>query len=268
MAPIRKICFPGNQTKQENGGIKLKRPWINRLILYLCGLLILALGLSLNTKSGLGVTAIISVAYSISQITGFNFGNTTLGLYTFFVVLEIIIHLILSRRIKTEENPALVHLRRKRFRSVLLMDILQIPLSIIFTRFLNVFADILPDYTAYQGSAGVQWVIRFCILLIAIICTGVGAAMSLNMRIIPNPGDGIVQAISDISGKSVGFTKNCVDLVNILISCCIGFFCVGHLAGVGIGTVFAVIFVGRVIALFNHFFFHRMVNCAGLEKHI
>ena len=29
----------------------------------------------------------------------------------------------------------------------------------------------------------------------SIILTGVGAAMSLNMRIIPNPGDGIVQAI-------------------------------------------------------------------------
>lgn len=32
--------------------------------------------------------------------------------------------------------------------------------------------------------------------------------MSLNMRIIPNPGDGIVQAIADFVHKGVGITKN------------------------------------------------------------
>lgn len=42
--------------------------------------------------------------------------------------------------------------------------------------------------------------------------TGIGAALSLNMRIVPNPGDGIVQAIADCTRKSVGFTKNCVDI--------------------------------------------------------
>ena len=49
---------------------------------------------------------------------------------------------------------------------------------------------------------------RFLFLLLAIVLTGVGAAMSLNMRLIPNPGDGIVQAIADTIHKSVGFTKN------------------------------------------------------------
>ena len=65
-------------------GIKerqMRRQTINRIIFYITGLLILAMGLTLNTKAGLGVSPIISVSYSISQITGMNFGNTTMGLF-------------------------------------------------------------------------------------------------------------------------------------------------------------------------------------------
>lgn len=227
--------------------------------------MILALGLSLNTKAGLGVSAIISVSYSISLVAGFNFGNTTLGLYTFFVVLEIILHFIKIRRYTDDGNSAIAHLRGKDFKLVFLMDVLQIPLSIVFTRFLNVFSDFLPDYSQFGEPGVVRLAVQFAALAAAIICTGIGAAMSLNMRIIPNPGDGIVQAIADCTRKEVGFTKNCVDVVNIIISTSIGLVCVGHLAGVGIGTVFAVIGVGRVIAVFNHFFYNKMAEWAELQ---
>lgn len=58
----------------------MNRTIIFRVVFYILGLLILALGLTLNTKAGLGVSAIISVAYSISLIFELNFGNVTLGL--------------------------------------------------------------------------------------------------------------------------------------------------------------------------------------------
>ena len=237
----------------------MNRQWINRIGIYLLGLLILALGLSLNTKAGLGVSAIISVSYSISLVMGFNFGNTTLGLYTFFVLLEMIFHFIKIRKYTEKNNEAIGHLRKKDFKLVFLMDLLQLPLSLVFTRFLNVFSAVLPDYSQFGEPGPVRFTVQMLALLIAIICTGIGAAMSLNMRIIPNPGDGIVQAIADCIQKGVGFTKNCFDVVNIIISTMIGLICVGHLAGVGIGTVFAVIGVGRVIAIFNRFFYKMLV---------
>ena len=61
-------------------------------------LLILAMGIILNTKSGLGVSPIISVAYSVSTIAGVNFGNTTFALYAVFVAVEILLHTAQSRR--------------------------------------------------------------------------------------------------------------------------------------------------------------------------
>lgn len=244
----------------------MNRQWMNRIGIYFLGLLILALGLTLNTKAGLGVSAIISVSYSISLVTGFNFGNTTLGLYALFVVLEIILHFIRIRKYTGENPEALGHLRQRDYKLVFLMDVLQIPLSIVFTRFLNVFSAVIPDCTQFGEPGPARYAVQFLTLIVAIVCTGIGAAMSLNMRIIPNPGDGIVQAIADCIQKEVGFTKNCFDVVNITISIMIGLVCVGHLAGVGIGTVFAVIGVGRVIAVFNHFCHQRMDQWAGLDE--
>ena len=56
----------------------MKRSIFYRILFYVTGLLVLAHGLTLNTKTGLGVSPIISVAYSISEIFDHNFGNMTL----------------------------------------------------------------------------------------------------------------------------------------------------------------------------------------------
>ena len=55
-------------------------------------------------------------------------------------------------------------------------------------------------------------------------------------------------------------------MVNILISVSIGLIFAGHLAGVGIGTVLAVIGVGRVISVFNRLFYDRMNRLACVEQ--
>lgn len=132
-----------------------------RILVYVVGMFILALGLTLNTKANLGVSPIISVPYSISQITGLNFGDLTFVVYAMFVVVQIIIHI----RLKNHKRIA--------------SDILQLPLSLIFTRLLNIFTVHIPT----SQNLG----IRFIILTFAIICTGIGAAMSLSMQIVLNP---------------------------------------------------------------------------------
>ncbi|MBN2951275.1 MAG: hypothetical protein JTJ21_11995 [Holdemanella sp.] len=166
--------------------------------------------------------------YSISQITGLNFGDLTFVVYAIFVVVQIIIHI----RLKNHKRIA--------------SDILQLPLSLIFTRLLNIFTVYIPT----SQNLG----IRFIILTFAIICTGIGAAMSLSMQIVPNPGDGIVQALAERFDKSVGIAKNLFDCLNLSITLCISLFIAHQIVGVGIGTVIAVVGVGRVIALFHHIF--------------
>lgn len=205
-----------------------------RIIVYIVGLLILALGLTLNTKASLGVSPIISVPYSISQITGLNFGDLTFIEYALFVFVEIMIHL-------GEKN-----------KKKIVADLLQLPLSLIFTRLLNVFSVYIPTSN--------QFGIQLLILAMAIICTGVGATMSLSMQFVPNPGDGIVQALAGRFNKSVGLTKNMFDCLSVCITLCIGLMFAHTILGIGIGTVIAVLGVGRVIALFHHMFESQIIE--------
>lgn len=234
----------------------MKKSSVYRIVFYVAGLLILALGIILNTKSGLGVSPIISVSYSISTILDMNFGNITFVLYTVFVMIELILHTVRNCKEDRKEGKILESAVRRSLPLVLGMDILQLPLSLVFTRFMNLFSAWIPAPTGLAS--------QFLVLAGGIICTGIGAAMSLNMRIIPNPGDGIVQAISDCIHKPVGFTKNCFDLLNICITISVGLIFAHKLIGVGIGTVVAVLGVGRVIALFNHFFMKKMTETAGV----
>lgn len=216
-----------------------KRRWIY----YLIGLFILALGLELNSKTGLGVSAIISVGYANSVLFGIAFPDMTLILYIIFVLVELIIHTI-----------------RKQPRQVLVMDVLQIPLSIVFTRFMKVYELFIPDLSGSVFS------LRLFVLILAVICTGIGAAMTLNMRIVPNPGDGIVQTIADAIGKETGITKNCVDLSCVLLTLLIDSILVGSFAGLGLGTLLSMIGVGRTIAYFNRWVGNQMVIQCGIDN--
>ena len=208
-----------------------------RIALYLMGLAILAAGITLNTKTTLGVSPIVSVAYCVSEITGWNFGNTTFLWYTIFVLVEIALHLI-------RKTPD--------WKRTVAADLLQIVVSLIFTRFMNLFSAAIPVFeTAYPDSfAGSFWG-RFLFLLLAVALTGVGAALSLFMRIVPNPGDGLVQAISDFTGVRTGTAKNCVDIGCVVLTAALSLLLLRRVVGVGVGTLIAMLGVGRVVAVFE-----------------
>ena len=202
-------------------------------------MVVLAAGITLNTKTGLGVSPIISVAYCVSQIFELNFGDMTFVLYGIFVVVQLF-------------------LRERRER---LATLLRFPLSLVFSRLLNLCSACIP----YQAAAH-SLPENLAVLALAIVLTGVGVALTVNMRLVPNPGDGIVQAITDCTGWKVGFTKNCFDLLNISFTIVVSLLFAGHLTGIGLGTVIAVIGVGRVIAVFNHLTQEKMLSLAGMAE--
>lgn len=204
------------------------------LCTYLAGLVILALGITLNTKTGLGVSPIVSVAFVAAQLGGWSIGNTTLVSYLIFMLIQLA-------------------LKGKKYR---LSDLLQLPLSIVFTRFMNLFSDRIPVQTQLPG--------QLVMLLLAVILTGTGAAMSLDMRLVPNPADGLVQALSDFTGREMGLCKNIFDGVMVALSVIIALAFRGRIIGVGIGTLAAILGTGRVISQFNKLFLKRLQAMCGL----
>ena len=212
-----------------------KKQMAFRLLIYAAGLIILACGITMNTKTGMGVSPIISVPYSISEIWGLNFGNMTFIVYTIFVIIQA----VLMHRITLDL-------------------ILQLPLSLVFTRFLNLFDMILPESGSYIWE-------KLLMLAVAISLTGIGIIMSVRTDFVPNPGDGIVNEIAVVIKKSMGFTKNCFDLLNLCISCSVGMIFAGHLIGIGLGTVLTMLLTGRAVALFSFIFLKPMLHACGLE---
>lgn len=216
-----------------------------RLLLYALGMVILASGIVLNTKVTLGVAPIVSVANCVSELTGVILGNMTLAEYSIFVVAEIVIHLIM---------------RREDMKAEIIRDVLQLPVTVLFTRVINLFSIVMPTFeTAFPGTFwGGVWG-RGILLLVGVVLTGFGAALALRMKIVPNPGEGIVQAVADISGLKTGTAKNFFDLGCFLLTVTLGLVFAGRLIGVGIGTVVSVIGVGRVMWAFDRLF-GRSIN--------
>lgn len=205
----------------------MKKIW--RGVLYIIGLILLALGITLNTKTGLGVSPINSIPYSISNVFGINLGNATLCVYILCVIGQIA-------------------LSGKKFRK---LDLLQIPMSIIFSRVINVFDQMIKiNFDSF--------VLNVILLMAAIILTGIGVAISVEMKFVPNAADGFTMALGEKTGQGLGFAKNIVDVSSVIIAVIIALVFSGKVVGIGLGTLVAVFGIGRSIALFNSFFKQRM----------
>lgn len=204
--------------------------------IYILGMVLLAMGITMNSLTGLGASAIVSVPFTVSEATGLSFGDLTLIVYVLFVGAEFVI---------MDKKSSWTYL-------------LQIPLSIVFTRIMNLIKAVLP----YESG---NLPVDLLVLVIAIILTGVGAAMTVDMALIPNPGDGIVASISARSGRELGLCKNILDLCCVCCSLIIGAVMGNPLMGVGLGTFISMIGVGRVIAVFNALARTGLRRMAGLE---
>lgn len=214
----------------------MKKQWFYRILFYALGLIILSFGVTLNTKTDLGVSCIVSMPFSISSIWNLNFAWTTFAVYTVLVLIQFPI-------------------RGKKSR---LTDLLQIPFALIFSVFLDLF-----DMTVDIGTPAL-W-LRYLYLAAAIVCTAVGAAMTVNAKLVPNPADGLAAAVGDAFRKDMGFGKNFIDITSVCITCIIGLVFAGKIAGVGIGTLAAMILVGRCIALFNKLCKPKMQKLSGIS---
>ena len=104
---------------------------------------------------------------------------------------------------------------------------------------------------------------RIAVLLTSVVLVGTGAALTLDMRIIANPGDGLVQAVSDRTGIELGLTKNIVDITCVTITCILTMAAAHRIIGVGAGTLIAMLGIGRVIAMINKLFGARLIPLAA-----
>jgi len=197
----------------------MPRPGPKRSLTYVLSLAILALGITMNTKTQLGVSCIVSVPYVVSQLFRLPLGITTFVYYLLLILLQ---KLLLGR----EFRP---------------LQYLQIIASLVTSLFIQGWDLLLPVFQPL-------W-LRITALAAGIVITGIGASLSLALDIVPNPADGLAQAVGKKLRRDVGLGKNLIDLVSIAIAGALGLLLRGRILGIGIGTLCAMLLTGRVMAV-------------------
>ena len=194
---------------------------LKRYLIFLVGLFVNSLGVSLITKANLGTSPISSIPYVLSLNFPFTLGNFTIFFSIFLIVLQLII-------------------LRKNFK---LEHILQIPLSIIFGYFIDItmilFFWVNPE----------AYIMKIVYLLIGCLILGVGVYMEVLADVVMLPGESFVRAIVLTWKTNFGTTKICFDVSMSVIAAVLSFVFAGRLDGVREGTVIAALLVGFIARL-------------------
>lgn len=197
---------------------------IERLVWFSAGILINSFGIVLITKGALGTSQISSIPYVLSlQLPSISFGMFSFIMNMVYIVLQAL-------------------LLRRQFKPI---QLLQIVVNVVFSASIDVFMAMLSFYAPQQLFTRVLSAIAGCIVL----------AFGISVEVVPDlimvPGEGIVAAISKVSGRRFGSVKVMFDVTLILIAALLSWLFFGNIVGVGVGTLLSAVSVGQFVNLIN-----------------
>ena len=218
--------------------------WILRILTYLLGLFIIALGINVSKMSKLGISPVSSIPGVLEKVLGWSLGTTVIVVYILLVIAQIIV-------------------LRKKFRIV---NALGVPVAIVFGWMVDLVGI---EKDGFFGNPGLlvnfprpeNLGMQFLYLFVSILIIALGVFVYLKPKIVPMPAEGLAAAIAEKTGKKFGNCKTFVDCGLILIALILQLIFLGGFptlvpgAGVvGIGTIVSAVCVGQVVKLLNKFY--------------
>lgn len=192
-----------------------------RYIIFLIGLFINSLGVSLITKANLGTSPISSIPYVLSL----NF-SMTLGEFT--VVFSLILILLQ------------VMILRKDFK---LEYLLQIPISLLFGYFIDLTMVMLSFIKTDNYVSSLLYLLVGCVVL------GIGVYTEVLANVAMLPGESFVRAVSKTWNTDFGGTKVAFDFSITVIAGVLSIVLAHQLNGIREGTIIAALLVGFIARL-------------------
>ena len=179
------------------------------------GIVILCVGVFLNTKTNLGVAAINGIPYVLANTTSISLGTAVLMMYCLFIAVQWLV----KKRID-------------------LLTLLQLPISYLFGRMVDVI-----NLYVLQFEAG-SFIEGIVMLAAAIILVALGTTLVVSMNLVPNAPDGLVQTIAGRWNQSFGKVKLIFDGCCLCIAAIISWLMLGNIIGLGFGTVCSMALTG------------------------
>ena len=199
---------------------------LKRYIIFLIGLFVNSLGVSLITKANLGTSPISSIPYVLSLNFPLTLGNFTIIFSLLLIILQL---LILRKNFKAEH-------------------LLQIPISILFGYFIDL------TMLLFSFVNPTTYIIKLIYLLIGCVILGFGVYMEVLADVAMLPGESFVRAIVQTWNREFGSTKVCFDVSMAVIAAVLSFILAHRLDGVREGTVIAALLVGFLARQFGKAF--------------
>ena len=183
-------------------------------------IIINSLGVVLMLHSGSGITAISSVPYAFSEV----FTKLTLGTWTYLFQSLLILTLMVLR---------------KKF-------IPEYLFSFVIGFFFGKMVDIHQAWVS-QLPYTIPLRVLYFVLSYLIICFGIALSNRCKMPIIPT--DLFPRELADILKREYSKIKVPFDVICLFITGFMTFLCLGHIMGLGVGTVLAAFTMGKVIGI-------------------
>src|SRR5699024_8232430 len=196
-----------------------KLGYITRGATFLTGVFVMSVGIALSVHGQLGTAPISTFPAVINAATSWSVGSVTVLMNMVFVLVQI---LILRRRFQ-------------------LFQLVQLPIAMVFGDVINVSL-FLTSWTQTNNYL-LQWVVTICGALIL----GVGVYIQIQPKLLYQPGEGLVMALTQVTGVRFGTMKQLVDWSLVIISAIVSLILMHRLEGVREGTVFAAFAVGGVV---------------------
>jgi len=201
----------------------LKDALLQRTLFFICGLLIMAIGVDLSVKANLGVSPISSVPYVYGLGFPLTLGQTTVILNILLVALQI--------RLLRNDYPWI--------------QLVQIPVVLLFGWFIDsampMLSWIAPTHYASQ--------LFYCLLSCAVIAFGV--FMEVRARVTYLPGEGLAMVLCRKFGFEFGRSKIGVDSALVVTGVLSSLVFLGSVQGIREGTILAAILVGYMVRFFD-----------------
>lgn len=199
---------------------------LKRYIIFLIGLFINALGVSLITKADLGTSPISSIPYVLSLNFPMTLGQFTIVFSLFLIFLQI---LILRKNFQGEH-------------------LLQIPISILFGYFIDLTMMLLAFINPQNYSSRIIYLLVGCVIL------GFGVYTEVLANVAMLPGESFIRAVCSTLKTEFGTTKIIFDVSMAVIAGGLSFIFVQQLTGVRERTIIAALLVGFLARFFGQVF--------------
>lgn len=192
-----------------------------KFIVLVIGIFFSSFGVGLSLKSNLGATPIGVCPAVFSDAVNISTGTAMAVLLGIFFVMQILI-------LKKDFRP---------------FQLLQLFATLIY----GVFVDLSEVILSYFSNDELWQRSIYCVLGIVILAFGVFVMLSTDFIMLPQ--DAAVAVISNKYKKEYGKIKITLDVILTTIATASSFVIFSRIIHVGVGTILAAIFVGKIISL-------------------